>query len=51
MGFCGELFKRDIPFLTENGIKKIFLPGTMTDEVLNFLDSEVAPLRKKVIEW
>ncbi len=47
----GIIPKEDIPFLTENGIKKIFLPGTMTDEVLNFLDSEVAPLRKKVIEW
>lgn len=47
----GIIPKEDIPFLTENGIKKIFLPGTTTDEVLEFLDKEIAPLKKKVIEW
>jgi methylmalonyl-CoA mutase C-terminal domain/subunit len=47
----GIIPKEDIPFLTESGIKKIFLPGTMTDEVLDFLDKEIAPFKKKVLEW
>jgi methylmalonyl-CoA mutase C-terminal domain/subunit len=47
----GIIPKEDIPFLTESGIKKIFLPGTMTDEVLDFLDNEIAPLKRKVLEW
>lgn len=47
----GIIPKEDIPFLIESGIKKIFLPGTTTDEVLDFLDKEIAPLKKKVIEW
>ncbi len=47
----GIIPKEDIPFLMESGIKKIFLPGTTTDEVLDFLDKEIAPLKKKVIEW
>ncbi len=47
----GIIPKEDIPLLAESGIKKIFLPGTTTDEVLEFLDKEIAPLKKKVIEW
>lgn len=47
----GIIPKEDIPFLMENGIKRIFLPGTTTDEVIEFLDKEVAPLKKKVLEW
>lgn len=47
----GIIPKEDISFLLHNGIKKIFLPGTTTDEVLDFLDKEIAPLKKKVIEW
>ncbi|MCX7830064.1 MAG: cobalamin B12-binding domain-containing protein [Acidobacteria bacterium] len=47
----GIIPKEDIPFMTESGIKRIFLPGTTTDEVLEFLDKEISPLKKKVIEW
>lgn len=47
----GIIPKNDIPFLTENGIKKIFLPGTPTSEVLEFLDKEVALFKTKVLEW
>lgn len=47
----GIIPKEDINFLIQNGIKRIFLPGTTTDEVLDFLDKEIAPLKKKVIEW
>lgn len=47
----GIIPKEDIPFLEKEGIKKIFLPGTHTNEVIEFLEKEVAPLRKKIIEW
>lgn len=47
----GIIPKEDVPFLEKEGIKKIFLPGTHTNEVIEFLEKEVAPLRKKIIEW
>jgi methylmalonyl-CoA mutase, C-terminal domain len=43
----GIIPKEDITFLMEAGLKRIFTPGTSTEEVLDFLDNEVAPMRKK----
>lgn len=43
----GIIPKEDIPFLLETGLKRIFTPGTSTEEVLDFLDNEIAPLKKK----
>ena len=47
----GIIPKEDITFLMEAGLKRIFTPGTTTEEVLDFLDKEIAPLKKKVLEW
>lgn len=43
----GIIPKEDIRFLLESGLKRIFTPGTTTEEVLEFLDSEIAPARNK----
>ena len=46
----GIIPKEDIPPLMEAGLKRVFTPGTTTDEVLEFLDKEIMPLKKKVLE-
>ena len=43
----GIIPKEDIPPLMEAGLKRIFTPGTTTEEVLEFLDKEIMPLKKK----
>lgn len=43
----GIIPKEDIPFLIESGLKRVFTPGTTTEEVLDFLDTEIAPARKR----
>jgi len=37
----GIIPEEDIPFLKENGIKEIFLPGTKTEEVIEFVRKNV----------
>ena len=43
MSSFGIVPKEDIPRLKEQGVAAVFLPGTSTEEIVNFLRANVRP--------